>query len=179
MAGTDNSNFEKKVELRLSAISDIPKNDISVLDCFAGYGMLWKEVKKRTKKNIHIVSIEKEKGKNPTALCGDNLKFLPNLDLDKFDLIDLDAYGVPTSQILILKNKDWHGILVVTAIESMMGQMPTKLVESVGISELYKKNKALFSKYFVDFLDNFLYLCGVKEKKGFFLGRKLYFYVKF
>ena len=168
MSGTDNSNFEKKVALRLEAINEIPKDEIRVLDCFAGYGLLWKEVQKRTSKKIRLLQIEKEKGKNSHALCGDNLKFLPTLDLDNFDLIDLDAYGVPSRQIRIIKNKGWHGILVVTAIESMMGKIPKDLTDAVGISDLYKKNKALFCNFFVAFLDNFLYLCGVTEKKAIF-----------
>lgn len=174
---TDNSNFEKKVLLRLEALNRIDKDEINVLDCFAGYGLLWKEVKKRSDKNIKIVSIEKEKGKNPTALQGDNLKYLPTLDLSKFDIIDIDAYGVPTKQIEIITLRQWHGILIITAIESMMGNMPKELLFSVGIEDLYKENKAVFCEYFPQFLDNYLYQKGATEKYGYFLGRKLYFYV--
>ena len=174
---TDNSNFEKKVLLRLDALQQIDKDEINVLDCFAGYGLLWQEVKRRSDKTIKIVSIEKEKGKNPTALQGDNLKYLPTLDLSKFDIIDIDAYGVPTKQIEIITLRQWHGILIITEIESMMGNMPKELLFSVGIEDLYKENKAVFCSYFPQFLDNYLFQKGIKEKYGYFLGRKLYFYV--
>ena len=73
--------------------------------------------------------------------------------------------------------RQWHGILIITAIESMMGNMPKELLFSVGIEDLYKENKAVFCSYFPQFLDNYLFQKGVREKYGYFLGRKLYFYV--
>lgn len=34
--GTDNSRFYEKVKLRLKAIAEIPKDDVSILECYAG-----------------------------------------------------------------------------------------------------------------------------------------------
>lgn len=94
---TDNSYIEEKIDLRISAISE--KKSVTVLDCYAGTGKLWTLVKQRTGCNISVVGIEKENGKNKYALPGDNIKYLKNIDLSKFDIIDLDAYGIPFAQL--------------------------------------------------------------------------------
>lgn len=39
--GTDNSHFNEKVKLRLKAIAEIPKDDVFILECYAGKGLLY------------------------------------------------------------------------------------------------------------------------------------------
>lgn len=72
---TDNSHFDVKVQLRVCSLPQ--KKEIYVLDCFSGTGKIWKEVCRReSEKNIHVISIEKEEGKNRYAITGDNIKVL-------------------------------------------------------------------------------------------------------
>lgn len=107
MSGTDNSYFEAKVQLRIEALG-LAKNN-RILDCFSGTGRIWSEVERRIGRKLEVISIEKEKGKNPKAMCGDNLKILPILDLSKFGIVDLDAYGHPSRQMKILSKKGIFG----------------------------------------------------------------------
>jgi len=174
---TDNSYFEEKVKLR---IDSLPKKDkIKVLDCYAGKGLIWHEVKKQTKKDITVVSIEKESRKNKTALHGSNLKYLNVLDLSKYDIIDLDAYGIPYYQLNIIFKRNYKGIVHVTAIQSGMGKLPNGLIKDIGYTEqMIKKISSIFNRNGVDKLKNYLYLNGVKQITGIFVNRKNYFYFK-
>ena len=54
---TANSHLAEKVQLRLETIRKIPKNTIQVLECFAGDGCIWQEVKLHTDKHINILRI--------------------------------------------------------------------------------------------------------------------------
>ena len=181
--GTDNSHFYEKVNLRLKAIAEIPKDDVSILECYAGKGLLYAEVKKHTSKKLHIVSIEKERGKNPFALCGDNLKFLPTLNLEKFDIIDLDAYGIPSEQIKIIADRGWHGLLVVTCIKQRLGGgIPNILLKQIDGVKIAHKSITLFAPYWFELFEHFLFSFGVRLKIGYYIndnsGWKYYFYCK-
>lgn len=172
---TDNSYFEQKVGLRIDSLPE--KDVIYVLDCFAGTGKIWNEVKKRSKKNIEVLSIEKESGKNKCALVGSNLKYLNVIDLSKFDIIDLDAYGIPYTQLNIIFKRSYNGIIHVTAIQSGMGQLPTGLIKDIGYTpEMTQKIKSIFNTKGLDKLKNYLYLHGVQSIEGYFIDRKNYFY---
>ena len=61
---TDNSHKIEKILLRIEALSLLSKKEVRVLDCYAGRGVMWTEVAKRTDKNLKVLQIEKEKGKN-------------------------------------------------------------------------------------------------------------------
>ncbi|NCU32487.1 MAG: hypothetical protein EOM23_06055 [Candidatus Moranbacteria bacterium] len=175
---TDNSHINEKIQLRLLAIKGLKTP--RVLDCFSGTGKLWKEVNKIAGKDIEVLGIEKEKGKNRKALQGDNLKYLPVIDLSLFDVVDLDAYGIPFKQIQILKKRDYHGIIVVTCIQTGMGQLPNKLLEELGYThEMTKKISSIFNYNGIEKIKNILYLYGCKYITGYFMGRKNYFLFKF
>lgn len=168
---TDNSYFKQKLELRQETV----KNGFTVLDCYSGTGRLWKNVKGK----FNVVSIEKEKGKNKIALVGDNLKYLKVLDLTKYDIIDLDAYGYPIAQLEILFKRNYKGIVHVTAIQSSMGQLPILMLSKLGYTEnMLKKTKSVFNIDGFGKLKNYLYLSGVKQITGYQVGRKNYFYFK-
>jgi hypothetical protein len=174
---TDNSYFKEKVQLRIDSLPD--KKEIFVLDCFSGTGSIWNEVKKSTKKNIQVLSIEKESGKNSVALVGSNLKYLNILELSKFDIIDLDAYGIPYPQLNILFKRKYKGIVHVTAIQSGMGQLPKGMIKELGYTEqMIKKIHSIFNTKGVEKLKNYLYLHGINNIEGYFINRKNYFYFK-
>jgi hypothetical protein len=172
---TDNSYFDEKVQLRLDCIKG--NKSISILECFAGTGKLWQSVKCKSKVKISIIQIEKEPGKNNMALPGDNLKYLKSIDLSKFDVIDLDAYGIPIAQLNILFSRNYKGIVIVTAIQSMLGCLPKKMLYELGYTkEMISKIPTLFNRNGIDKLKKYLYLHGVNHIEGYFIGRKNYFY---
>jgi hypothetical protein len=172
---TDNSYFNEKVQLRLDCIKG--KKCISVLDCFSGTGRLWQSVKSKSKVKILITQIEKEPGKNKMALPGDNLKYLKSIDLSKFDIIDLDAYGIPIAQLNILFDRNYKGIVIVTAIQSMLGSLPKKLLYELGYTkQMIDKIPTLFNRNGIDKLKNYLYLHSIQSIEGYFIDRKNYFY---
>ena len=173
---TDNSHLKQKVELRIKYLPD--KTKIKVLDCFAGKGTIWRQVKKESDKQIQIISIEKEKGKNKSALEGDNVKYLLSMDLTKFDIIDLDAYGIPFEQLEILFKRNYKGIVFITAIQSIIGKIPNGLLIKLGYTQkMINKIPSLFNRNGIEKVKNYLYLCGIEYIKGYFIGRKNYFVI--
>jgi len=172
---TDNSHFQEKVLLRIEGIKQI--KDPVILECYSGTGKIWDEVQKITGKKIKILKIEKEYKKgNKIYLPGDNLKYLKSINLHMFDCIDLDAYGIPFKQLEIIFNKQYKGIVFVTAIQSMLGNMPYGLLKANGFTEqMIKKCQTIFTKKGVGLLNNYLYLNGVESVKGYSINRKNYF----
>ena len=110
----DKKMIEAKIQLRLISLPNQPQ--INILDCFAGEGVLWNEVKKRTKKQLKILSIDKNDYKK-ISLKGDNIKFLKSLDLTKYQIIDLDAWGCPANQLQVLYEKKYKGIIICSFIQ--------------------------------------------------------------
>lgn len=172
----DPTALEKKIQLRLNSIASIDKDIVRVLECFGGEGVLWSEVQKRTAKKIQTLSIDQKKY-NRFQLQGDSLKVLPSLDLSKFDVIDLDSYGIPFEHCFIVLSKSFKGVVHCTVIQSGMGNLPNGLLEATGFSKaMMKKARTLLSKngdnQFKDWLAN----KGVKEIECLNMGRKNYFW---
>lgn len=174
----DNSFFEEKVLIRIKAIEGIKKP--VVLECYTGEGKLWDEVKNRTIKNIMILRIEKERQKGQKIyLQGDNLKYLSAMDLNKFDVIDLDAYGIPYRQLEVIFFKKYKGIVIVTCIQSIFGKLPNDMLKKLGFTKkMISKIPTLFYRNGIEKLKNYLYLYGVQLIEGYFIERKNYFYFK-
>lgn len=102
---TDNSLLAYKVWLR---VDHLPAGPVSVLDCYGGYGVVWGEVKRLTRRgDINRVGIDTNR--RPGMVKGDNRKWLPSVDLSAFNAIDLDAYGVPFAQVKILFRRGYVG----------------------------------------------------------------------
>jgi hypothetical protein len=132
----------------------------------------------KTDKKIKILRIEKEKGKgNKTYLPGDNIKYLHHMDLSSYNIIDLDAYGIPYEQMEILFKKNYNGFVVVTCIQSMYGNLPTVLLKSIGYTkEMIRKCRCLSTSNGIDKTLNYLANNGVSEVRGYFDNRYNYFY---
>ncbi len=159
---TDNSFFADKVLLRLRHLPD--SNIIRVLDCFSGNGLIWDTVKKYTDKKIIVVRIDKEAGKKGLYLHGDNLKFLKNMDLSKYNVIDIDAYGIPYKQMDILFRRNVSAVVFVTFIQSLYGGIPLKMLQSYGFTrKMINKTPSLFYKKADGVLYNYLASNGVTK----------------
>jgi hypothetical protein len=174
---TENSYFADKVQLRLD---HLPKKDtIRILDCFSADGSLWKEIQKQTAAKLLVLRIEKEKGKKGTYLPGDNLKYLKSLDLSTFDVIDLDAFGVPHAQLKIIFERLYRGHVYVTFIPGIGGlfRLPDAMLEEIGYTRaMVKKVPSLFARHPRRAMLAYLARHGVQKTQIISIGRKHYFH---
>lgn len=188
---TDNSHLDLKLEIRREILQEImsanrDRKTITVLDCFAGKGLIWSSIASQFEieyphVSLSITPIEKRKNlaRSP-YLVGDNMKFLTTLDLNQFDIIDLDAYGVPIQQLLYILQHPANPYVCLTAILILYGRMPDTLLIENGIPlEMYKKIPSLFTCKFKPFLLNLLLKYNVKTIKGYFSEKPLKMYVYF
>lgn len=181
MAKTDNSKLEEKLIIRREVIDKICKPEINVIELYAGKSVMWSilrdEYQGRVK--INLLSIEKQKGKNPRALQGDNLKFIGGIDLSRFDIVDVDAYGIPSAQLLAIRRQRYTGWVIVTAIQSMFGALPKDVLLANGMTKaMLQKVSAIFSHGGFQYIKNFMYTLGCRTIRGFFYDRKYYFYTR-
>jgi hypothetical protein len=179
---TDNSKLEEKLIIRREVIAKVNKPKIKVIELYAGKSVMWSILRDEFKGRVEIelLSIEKEHGKNPRALQGDNLKFIDGIDLNRFDIVDVDAYGIPSKQLLAIHRQQFKGWVIVTAIQSMFGALPKEVLLANGITkEMMKKVSAVFVSKGLAYIKNFMYSLGSRYIRGFFEERKYYFYTRF
>jgi len=161
MAQTDNSFLTDKIFIRVNHLPD--KKEIYVLDCFAGKGKIWKNVVSLVDKKIKRLPIEFKDGVG-FHLPGNNMAWMGTIDLTKFDVIDLDAYGVPYEQLKAVFESGYSGAVFVTFIQSLFGVMPRGLMESVGVSgKMLEKCPTLFYKSGWEYFLDWLYQNGVRQ----------------
>jgi len=160
MSGTDNSLLWYKVKLRADRC---PKDPFNVLDCFGGYGETWKMVCRYTSRNdIKRDGIDFES--RPHCVRGDNRKWLMAIKLQQYQVIDLDAYGVPFEQTKILIQRKYKGIVFFTLIQSMLGNCPVKLLAENGITkDMAHQCPTLFGSKAFEYYLSYLSDNGVKS----------------
>ena len=169
---TNNSYLEAKVTLRLNNLPD--KKDITVLDAYCGTGRIWRNVKERSNKQIKILSIDKNPHKNVDIIC-DNLKVLSGIDLNGFDIVDLDAYGCPFAQMQLLFNHGYNGVVFITYIQSYYGNLPYGILKQAGFTkEMLAKAQTIFTKKPLDILDIYLHANNITKYSIKSLDRKHY-----
>lgn len=137
--------MKEKVIFRMKHLPDV--QTLRVLDCFHGKGCIWHNVKRNTKREISVFGIDIQ-AYDEFSLVGDNLKILPNLDLGKFDVIDVDAYGSPYEQIkIIVENIKTPTLVFYTFIQSILGRVNNDMLQELGYSHaMLGKCPSLFSK---------------------------------
>lgn len=159
---TDNTSKAHKVELRMRSLGYVKRGKIRVLDCFHGKGELWNEVKRRELREIQVLGLDKK----PTddGLKGNNVKFMNAMDINKYDIIDLDAYGVPFEQMEIVFSQKYQGIVHYTFIQAVVGELPKKMLFQCGFSEsAYKDAKSVIFHYGWDIWRHYLSVNGVEK----------------
>jgi hypothetical protein len=145
-----------------------------ILELYAGEGVLWRTLKEEYQ--LSILSIDK-KNYNKVNLQGDNLKWLKRIDLNNFDIIDLDAYGFPARQLDIIFKKQWKGRIFITSIQSGMGRLPNSILFANGYTkEMINKTPTLFCKNPFEKIKNYLAFNGVKKIYWYGNSRKKYVY---
>jgi len=171
---TDNSFFYDKVCLRVSCLPEL--DTVLVLDAFHGEGRIWQEVARRTSKHIELLSIDLNQHKKGLYLKGDNRKFLAGMDLSRFDVIDLDAYGIPFDQLILVLRSSRPGTQIfLTFIQSVMGCLPKRMLYHIGYSRpMVDKIPTLFYRDGFSKLKQFLAQAGVTSIRYRQAGRKWY-----
>lgn len=135
---------------------------------------MWDCVRKTSgRTDIKRLAIDKEKRK--CAVRGDNRKWLSGIDVSAFNVIDLDAYGVPFDQVNILFEKKYKGIVFFTFIQSSMGMLPYKLLMVNGINkDMTKMCPTLFGQIGWQLWLDWLGMNGVKQVRHRSKDRKHY-----
>ena len=171
---TDNSYIADKVMMRLRHLPDKPA--ITVLDAFAGDGTIWRQVRKMSDKQITVVSLDQKPDKSGVYLQGDNIKFMVGMDLTRFDVIDLDAYGVPYNQLCLVTERAAKGTVVfVTFIQTMTGQLPKAMLIECGYSRnMIAKIPTLFNRNGMEKMKHVLANHGISQIHVKSSGRKNY-----
>lgn len=173
MVQTDNTYLADKVMLRAGHLPE--KKTIRVLDAYGGKGLVWAGVEKITGRKIFVLPIDLKK--IGFALPGDNRIYLESLDLNRFDVIDLDAYGVPYDQLKIVFDNGYKGHVFVTFIQSVMGTISYSLLEEIGFTKkMIKKCPTVFGQSGWQYFLEFLALRGVSRIWHRSRGRKHYLY---
>ncbi len=158
---TDNSYLGDKIALRLSMLPK--KKTLKVIDAYAGRGTIWKNIQKRYPGEIKITKIDKEQKEDVFMFLGDNTKFLLSMPLHKYDVIDLDAYGVPYEQLKIIFNSKFKGLVFVTFIQSFVGRLNDEFLQDLGYTKaMIDKCPSLFCKDGLRKLERWLSLRGVQ-----------------
>lgn len=173
---TDNHYLADKVMMRIKN-SPWPNNrPLKVLDCFGGKGAVWSSVKKISGKSVERTPIDKRIDLMQFHIHGDNSRILTELDLSDYDVIDLDAYGIPADQIDIVINSNFNGVVFVTAIQTMHGGLPHKIIDDLKFPESIKESApSLVARRGWDYLKEWLFLMGVKKIIHRSKNRKHYF----
>lgn len=144
---TDNDNLTQKLAIRMLAVDTLKKygiEEIHVLDCFAGNGKLWRLLKQEYGDSIKDIGIDSE-SKHGAKYLGDNRKYLKYLPINDYELIDIDAYGVPYDQLRIICKRQFKGIIVGTFIQCVYGGLPHGMLEELGYSrKMVRKITKLF-----------------------------------
>jgi len=162
----DHSFFETKIKLRED---NLPRGKCRILDCYSSTGRIWRTIEKRhPEKDIAVTRIDREKGKGGIYLQGDNIKFLAVLDLDKFDIIDLDSYRVPYKPLhYIFEHKHRRRKRIfATFIQSIYGSLPIDFLQDLGYPPaMVRKCPTLFYADGFNKLKQYLAMHGVRRIK--------------
>lgn len=173
----DNSYLADKVELRAR---HLPEGDIVVLDCYSGEGLVWAGVSAVSGRKIRRLPID-IKRIDGFGLTGNNMSFLTSINLGRFNVVDLDAYGIPYEQLKTLFDRKYSGHVFVTCIQVGYGGIPHGILIDLGFtSAMIKRIPSLFYRYGWEFVREWLARNGVKNiyvrEKVTSQSKKRYFY---
>ena len=144
---TDNSHFAVKQCVRLEAIQGLA--EVNVLDAVCGTGRLWKSLP-----HNDYLGIDKERKGAANVIIGDNRKIIPTLDLSRYNVIDLDAYGQPVEQLIqVYDNPTVRNgtIIIYTAIASPMSTVSTRTLRAANIDPaVHAKIPSLWNKHGIE-----------------------------
>lgn len=145
---TDNSRIAEKILIREAFLPD--KDILTVLDVYCGKGVIWNTLAARNKnKKFRVIGLDKKNVEDRIYLKGDNVKYLAAMDLNRFDIIDLDAYRIPYEPLLQIFQKTLTRPIEIfcTVIFGQFGGIHSGLLEEIGYTKkMVKKCPALFMR---------------------------------
>lgn len=169
---TDNHFLRDKIALRAS---HLPDGDVRVLDCYGGKGVVWRGVERLTGRAIKRLPIDIRRDIDTFRLAGDNESWLLSIDLSKFNVIDLDAYGQPIEQLQTIFERGYIGVVFVTFIQTALGKVHNRMLEDVGFThEMVQKCPTLFARRGFEYFLDWLARHGVTSVSHRSAGRKHY-----
>jgi len=85
------------------------------------------------------------------------------MDLTKYDIIDLDSYGIPYLQLELCLQKVKPGTLIfITFIQSIFGRLNKYLLQKLGYTlKMINKAPAMFNRNGFDKFKQYLALKGI------------------
>src|SRR5688500_6854793 len=182
---TDNDHFASKVALRVEAVTMLGEpRPVRVLDAYHGHGALWDAVTDALPEGweVRLFRADKERRKAGT-LRVNNARLLESLDLTKFDLFDLHAYGWPVHQLKQVATKAPDKLVVTTRIQMGLGALPVEMLVDLGldIQSLRRSASAranqgssstatswrlvMMSRYADELWEGWLYLMGYRTSR--------------
>lgn len=102
---TDNnaSALAAKVRLRLNVLAEL--NPARVLDCFCGAGEMYRQAWAQAAEYAGCDERPWSPADPVSRFVVDNRRLLRALDLQRFNVFDLDAYGSPWEQMMIIADR--------------------------------------------------------------------------
>jgi hypothetical protein len=165
---TDNDHVPSKVLLRVEAITRLGEpREIHVLDAFHGHGRLWKLTEDALPDgwSVNLFRADKQARRSGT-LRVDNARLLEALDLSRFDLIDLDAYGWPAAQLRSVAMRAPGKMVLTTRISRALGQMPKVILDDLGV-KLPNAPSSLIVTLADELWEAWLYQLGYRQALGY------------
>ena len=154
---TDNAKINAKQDLRNNVLSYFDEKH--VLEVFCGSGEMYRDV-------WHVadtytgIDIKKQFDERNT-ICGDALKVVSTIDLDCFNIFDIDAYGSPYDVLNIILNRyqgDAKRLAFILTdginMDLKMGRICKGLRSLLDVdSKIFKKANNLHGKIIEDIVD--------------------------
>lgn len=136
---TSPSNHRAKVEIRNRVLAAVGPERARVLDCFAGEGLMFREV---WSKAASCIGIDRRFFPDD-RLCfvGETERVLRSLDVQEFTIFDCDAWGSPWEQLYIIASRrrlapgEVIGVVITEGqgIKLKMGGMSHALAKMAGM----------------------------------------------
>lgn len=165
----DNSHHFAKLRLREDAVRMVGKSHMKVLDAYSGRGVMWKALRERMPEvTFDVTRIDKKPDEDdPHLIRGDNARVMRGMDLTQFDLIDLDAYGVPSRQLEICAEGAPDVPVVVTCIITRSNQQPHTPIIASGIPPVWVKETTpvLWARWWHFWWDNYCATLGYRNMR--------------
>jgi len=161
MAKVDKEEVEfNKIYIREAFLPN--KKNIRVLDAFSGNGVIWASIRARNPNiEFEIDRVDKVEGLKGDYNIMNNMEFMKNNDVRKYDAIDLDSNTHPFKQMQHLIKCKYRGAVYCTLKESKTNKFPKKMLLDMGYaSRMVDKAPKLFQ------LNSFNKFCLYLSRNG-------------
>lgn len=138
----DNADLTTKTALRLAAVDALATDRLNILDAYTGNGTLWSAIRNhRPNIQFNITRIDRRTDLGPDVIAANNVKVMPTLlTNEQFDLIDLDAYGVPYEQLALAAAHAPHVPVIITCATTNFGAIPNVFLDASGIPHRWSRD---------------------------------------